>query len=260
MPYFRKKTGGKKVVKKRKGMYKRKSNALVTKNVLYKAINSHQETKVVTTELAYTLFNSGISSNTEYYGVLPSILAGTTASQRIGDEVRPIRLEIRGYISMSSSIESAAAFMSRMFCFQDKQVRSYTLGSSTSVNLLQFGAVTTAYTGALLDQTRPKNTDRFRFFCDRKHTFLKPYGYITGSLSGSAITDSAPSLVKYFTITLTQKHMPARLKFTDQSTTFPVNFAPFIALGYAGANNETPDTLTTKIGMSFTSTLYYKDA
>lgn len=93
---------------------------------------------------------------------------------------------------------------------------------------------------------------------DKKHTFFKPYGNTDTGIG--TITSMHSSLVKYFTITLThQKQLPAVLKYNGVINTQPTNFMPLLALGYASVQNQSPDVATTQIGLSYTSTLYYKE-
>ena len=246
--------------------YPKKGKQLVTKSQLYKAINKMSETKQATTELAYTQFNSAISSASEYYGVLPGIGAGVGPNQRIGDQIRPKRIVIRGYLNFvtdAPSYNGAVMLISRLFCFQPKTVRNNTLVSSNvSANLLTNGGNPQAFTGALLDIMRPTNNEEFTFFAQRKHTFLKPWG-LTNQLITNVNVDMTSvdkSLVYFFTITLTQKHIPAVLKYASDSQTYPTNFAPLLALGYANSTNALPDTAFQRIGMSYSSTMFYEDA
>ena len=68
------------------------------------------------------------------------------------------------------------------------------------------------------------------------------------------------SMVQFVTITLTEKKMPAMLKFASASNTYANNFLPLVALGYAYGQNQSPDISNLQLGISWTSTLYYKDA
>jgi len=258
---YKKKTATKRPYKKRayKRNYKKKT-ALVTKSQLYSAIRKNEETKIVCIEQAWAGYNSGISANTEMNNVMPPVPSGVTASDRIGDSIRPVKLVIRGVMSYNTEgISNANLIMSRLFLVQQKGIRDNNNKSGVSTNLLQFGATNRTFIGDLLDITRPQNTDLFTFFADRKHTFMKPLGLSNASTANS-MSDVDKSLVKYFTITLTQKQLPAVLKYSGSSSTYPTNFLPLICLGYAYASNYSPDTASTQIGMSYTSTLYYKDA
>jgi len=240
--------------------YRKKSSALVTKSQLHRAISRTEESKMVCVEQAWTAYNSPISANTEMSNVLPPVPVGATASERIGDTIRPTRLVIKGVLTYNAdAISNANLLISRMFLFQQKGIRDNNNKSGVSTNLLQFGATNRTFNGDLLDITRDKNTDLFTFFADKRHTFLKPIG-LSNSGIASGMSEANKSLVQYFTITLTQKHLPAGLKYSGSGQTYPSNFLPLLALGYAYAQNNTPDAAVTQIGLSYTSTLHYKDA
>ena len=255
-----KKTAVKRPYKKRAYKKKNPGTKLVTKSQLYKAIHKNEETKLVLTEAAYTLYNSGISSASEMVSIIPPMSQGTSGNQRVGDSIRPIKLVFRAVLSYNAdNISSANMIISRLFLLQQKGIRDAGYAASLSTQILQNGSVGTTFTGALLDITRPKNTDLFTFYADKKHKFLKPAGLsYTGVASG--ITSMDKSMVQFVTITLTQKQLPAVLKYNGTSATSPDNFLPLMALGYAYAQNDTPDGISTQLGISWTSTLYYKDA
>jgi len=241
-----------------------KSKQLVTKAQLYKAIAKQCETKQATTEFVYTTFNSAINSTTELFSVLPGIGNGVGANQRIGDQIRPKRIEIRGYINYATNTYSdAALIIARHFCFQPKNIRYQPqTGTSAGIDLLTNGGAPSNFTGALLDITRPHNNEEYIWYSDKRITFCKPFG-VTNNSSPSVtadITAMDKSLVHFFSITLTQKQLPAILKYNEPAATFPINFNPLMALGYAYASNAVPDLTNTKLGMSYSSTLYFEDA
>jgi len=243
---------------------KPKSTQLVTKAVLYKAIRKNVETKQATAELPFTYFNSAINSTAEYYTCLPGLGQGVGANQRLGDQIRPIKIVIRGYVNYATNAYTEAALIiARHFVFQPKNVR-YQPQTSTAagIYLLTNGGNPSNFTGALLDITRPHNNEEFIFYQDKRRTFLKPWG-ITNNATPSVTTDITGmdrSLVQFFEITLTQKQIPAVLKYNASFDTFPINFNPLMAMGYAYSTNAVPDLTNTKLGMSYSTTMFYEDA
>ena len=129
---------GKRPYKKR--AYKRKTksgNGLVTKTQLYKAISKNIETKQVTLEYPYTSFNGGISSNAEMYSLLPACSQGTGSNQKIGDQIRPKRLEIRGFVNYRSNENlNANCIIANLFMFQPKDIRHVGLNGNVSTDIL----------------------------------------------------------------------------------------------------------------------------
>ena len=130
---------------------------MVTKAQLYRAIHKSVETKQATAELVYTTYNSSISTNAEFSTCIPGIGQGTGSNQRIGDQIRPLRLVVRGYINYDTVTYSGANLLiARQFMFQPKNLRYAPQTTSAGVDLLTNGGNPSPFTGALLDiRTRP---------------------------------------------------------------------------------------------------------
>lgn len=257
MPYLKKQskrpTGGK------RRPYKKRQAKAGLKQTIQRMISKTQETKQCSISLPNTAFNSGISSFNELYAVIPALAQGAGQTGRIGESVSPQKIVIRGYINYRANTQqSANEIIARLFCFQDKSVRSYDQRANVSVDVLDNGGSGSQFTGTLANMCSPHNNDQMTFFADKRHTFFKPFGYTNNGVITTAITSMSSSLVYFFTITLTKKHLPAVLKYDGSD--YPTNFCPWMCLGYASAQDDAPDTVNTQINMAYTSTLYYKDA
>lgn len=239
--------------------YKKRGVKLALKQTIKSLLLKNQETKQVMYTLQPTYFNSGINSTGELYQLLPPVAQNVSQTGRIGESIMPQKIVVRGYINYgSNSYQGANEIISRLFCFQDKSVRSWDLRTNISLGILDTGGSGSQFTGTLINVVTPHNNDHFTFFKDAKHKFLKPYGYTNNTGVTTAITSMNSSLVWFFTVTLTKKQLPAVLKYDGSD--YPVNFCPVMGLGYSYALNDSPDTLTTQLLMAYTSTLYYKDA
>jgi len=258
----------KRIIRKKRNFkktpYKRRvarSNLTIQK--VKRMIKSSQETKFVTTEYGFTTFNSAISSVADIIAVLPALPRGNEDNRRIGSTVRPVKMVIRGYVVYNNYVDvnfQPREILTRRFLFQDKAVKCYTDGASVSLDLLDKGGLAEQFSGTQLSYLLPHNTHRHTFFKDQRHVIMKPFGYMNNP-GADAMTSVDKSMFKPFTITLTQKQLPAVLHWDEnESVNYPINFAPYLALGYADAFGAAADTTTTQIGMSFVSTLYYKDA
>jgi hypothetical protein len=258
-------------VPRRKAYHPRKKVAskksLVTKSQLYRAIRRNVETKIASNQYTITAFNSGINSSGDLITVLPSILNGTGQADRIGHNIKPLKLVIKGYVvyrcDATASLQDAKVLGARLFCFQDKAKRSYGITSNYNYNLLDLGGTSTNFTGTPMNYVTPHNNDQFMMFADKRMKILKPWGYVSNSsvTQANAVASFNSSIFHPFTITLTQKHLPAQLKYDDsESSSYPVNFAPYLALGYCDLLNASPDTSVTQLAMEFCATLYYEDA
>lgn len=240
--------------------YKKKSIVSNTiKSYVNRTIGKNIETKQVMYSLPPTYFNSGISVGADICKVIPALVAGPGQTGRIGDTIMPQKIVVRGYINYgSNSYQGAQEIIARLFCFQDKSVKSWDLVSNISVNLLDSGGAGSLFTGTLINSVTPHNNDHFNWYKDSKHKFFKPFGYTNNTVLTTAIVSMNSSCIWEFSITLTKKHLPKYFKY--DSSDYPTNFCPLIALGYCYALNDTPDTATTQLLMAYTSTLYYKDA
>ena len=262
---FRKKRG----LRKRRAPLRRKAavpkarGASAISRVVKRVLSHNMETKYASNQYSLSYFNSGINSTGDFITLLPAIASGIGQNQRIGDSIEPIKLVIRGYLVYSTSIVTyidARMILARMFCFQDKSTRSYAL-SSANYQLIDLGGSSGPFTGTQMSVISPKNTDMFTFYADKKFKFIKPYGLTNGGVQNNALVSPNNTLWHPFTITLTKKQIPAHLKFdAGLSTNFPVNFAPYLAVGYADLLGASPDVANTQIQMEFCSTLYYKDS
>lgn len=226
----------------------------------------NQETKFATNQYTFSGFNSQINSIGDYIACLPNVSQGTGQAQRVGGAIKPTKMVIRGYYTYRTDALAGSRMLgTRLFCFSDKTVSSYpvALSAGYNYNLLDTGGSPLNYTGTALQYMLPHNNDAFKWYADQKHVIQKPYG-LTNTLSPSAsadITGMDKSMYKAFTITIPASKMPSILKYDESvSSNVPVNFAPFIALGYSDLLSYPADTVVTQIAMEFVTTLYYKDA
>lgn len=269
MPYRR---GLRKPYKKRMNRGKkttRKGRQLVTKSQMYRAIRRNIETKSATTQYTYTTFNSGINVSADCLSILPPIPAGTGQNNRIGHAIKPLKVVIQGYVcyhcdSAAPSVPNQDARMlgARLFCYEDKTIRSYAI-TPINFNLLNAGGASANFTGTAIQWITPHNSDMFKFFADKKFKILKPFGYTnnTAPTATNSITSFNNSMFHPFKIVLGAKQLPSLLRFDDtESANYPVNFAPYLALGYCDLLNKAADTTSVQLGMEYTATIYYEDA
>lgn len=236
------------------------------KSYVNRVIRRNEETKFSTNQYGLTSFNSGISSSGDLITVLPQIVVGTGQNNRIGNKIRPVRLEITGYViyyaAAIGTYNDARMLGARLFLFQDKTSKSYS-NSINNYQLLNLGGSSANFTGTALNWVSPNNSQQFKFYADRKMKICKPFGLTNNTTPSStnAITGMDPSMFHPFKIVLTEKDLPAVLIY-DQTDdlAYPVNFSPYMALGYADLMNAAADTTTSQISMEFNATLYYKDA
>ena len=229
-------------------------------------MNRNEETKIATNQYGFTSFNSGISSSGDLQVVLPSVTQGVGQGNRVGSAITPIKLVIRGYVVYRCDTYQPAVMLGgRLFCFSDKTVSSYTVATSagSNYNLLDVGGTSSSFTGSAIQFEYPHNNDQFKFYMDKKFKMLKPWGYTNtlGTSATSAITSFNSTMYVPFKLTIPASKMPKMLKYDSTlSTSYPTNFAPFMALGYCNLENYSADVTPTQMAMEWCSTLYFKDA
>lgn len=262
MKYVKSKSKSRSTTKRR--VSKKKTGlSLAVKSYVKSAIHRTAETKIASTTQAINTYNSGITSSSDFLKLLPIITQGVAQNSRVGSEIKPIKLVVRGYLVYNSYSNANATMLGpRMFLMQQKQIRSYANGI-TNFDLLDLGGDGTNFTGAALDFVSPHNKDAFYFYADKKTKMLKPYGYTNNISSSTSMSDIPSNLFYPFTITIRpgSNGFPATLKYDNASGSnqYPTNFAPYLAMGYCNLLNFSPDVIDAQVSMEFISTLYYED-
>jgi len=261
--------------KGKRSAFRKKGRKTVTKSMLYRALGNSSETKIATTTAALTEFNSGIGSTGDSVSFLPGVLVGTGGGARIGHKIQPVSLNIQGYVAFNSYGVDADIYKKdahllgiRLFIYENKTDKSYQ-NNIADYNLLTNGADSSSFTGMPIQFNAPVNWDMFKFYADKKHIMRKGFGWTDMYAVASAqvtptytMSHIDSSLYWPFNITLTAKDLPAKFVYdTSESTSFPINFAPKISLGYAHLLGfQGPDIGIPLIRMQWVATLKYKDA
>lgn len=254
----------KKVFKKRVNKIVRRPKKALAKMVK-QIVLKNQETKMASDQFTITGFNSSITAQSDCIKVLPTVAQGQGQNSRIGTEIKPLKLVIRGYVVYNADALAGARMLgARLFCYSDRSVSNYQVAtnSGNSLQLLEVGGVPVQYTGTPMNWCTPTNKSLFKFYADKRMKILKPYG-LTNTLSPTntnEITGMDNSLFHPFTITIPASKMPSVLRYDETLSGNPTNFAPYISIGYSDLLGFTPDTVLTQLEMTFCATLYYKDS
>jgi hypothetical protein len=238
--------------------------------VIKKVISSQNETKqaYITTGNSLVKFNSGITAVGDLIQVLPNIAQGTGEGQRIGSQIRAQKLNIRGFVKLDINTANNNSKLSnvivRMMVVSMKTSPSYqdALGMSPKIgSLLMKGQSTTAFEGYLQDIYAPINTQVFTVHSDRRFYLrqdnLLPIG---ASPPSTNLSQDVSNTVKFFNINVKCKNRLLRYDEDVGSDLLPSNFGPFLLLGYSYLDGSAPDSLDTKVGLSYDATFNYEDA
>lgn len=238
-----------------------KPSKVFAKKVL-SVIHKQAETKQAFTQLDPTNFNSGVNSSGDCIKVLPSINQGTADNSRIGDQIRGQSLTVKGAVVWSPSVGSFGTFSNarlgvRVMIVQPKNLTDYSsaLSSPTSwLNiLLKKGGTTTAFTGLLPDLWAPINTDAITKYYDRVH-------YINGTYQSTAVgSTQLLGGIKIFKHTFKLRNKLLKYDTGVNSGLYPVNFAPFLLIGYCHMDGSGPDSVSTAVTAMCDMIFNYED-
>jgi len=208
---------------------------------------------------ADVLHNSAIGS-ADCKPVIPQVAQGTDSSMRVGDRITPRSLRVRGVLALNpdDANPSTQNIYARVMILQQKDIKS---GAEILTGGVDAGALLRAayggtgneiqFTGDTQQLNMPINTELFRVYYDKQFKFTPQSAGLTGQAN--------PLSSHKWQYTFTKKMLPASLHFDEGNGTWPNNFAPFVAIGYAYADGTAPDTLTTQLVANTYAQLSFED-
>jgi len=241
------------------------------KKMVKSVISADVETKMAhyaSSTSSLTSFNSGINSTGDYLRLVPVITNGLEANQKIGDQVKAQALNVQGYVRAVSNPNSNTAqnlpqMVVRIFCVSLKEKSAWNnITSSTTplTSLLDKGGTTTAWTGILSDIYAPVNRNIFTVHGDKLYYLSQ--NQMTGQTDATdpVIATDVREAIRFFKFNIKCKDKLLRYDSIIESGSTPTNFNPFLLVGYAYLSGDSPDTITTNLGVHYTSMLKYEDA
>lgn len=226
----------------------------IAKSVLSRMTETKSVMKVLESNIPH---NSAITG-ADLIPVLPALNQGTDDYERIGDQIRPTGLVVKGLIASNRTyVNTNQVLLVRVVIISPKASSSagvtVPLLNSYAAELLQpnlsTGTQVAPFNGNQVELQYPINRDSFHVHFDK--TFR-----IAPSKADAAMEENP---AEYRTFTKSIK-LPAKLTY-DTGVNFPNNFCPIYGLGYAYADGTGPDTLaTTKIISNVTARLTFKDS
>lgn len=265
----------KKVYKKYKQYKPTKPKQTVKKEIkrqIRKEFSNKIETKRSYVEPSSCSLNASLSNiypvlpnitTTNFYQLMPEITQGTTEQNRIGTEITPKGLYVKGCISTDwlDIVANNSSFQNiyvRVLCLSDKQ---------NPVDSLAYAAFTTSYNTLLekgssstnfqfsdpMSIQRPVNRNRFNVYYDK--TFH--LGAYSANIGTSNIDQYHGSKKFSFKVPMKKK-----FKYNDNDSR-PNNISmPFLLVGYCPADqrNTTAGATTTFLNLSYYTDFYYTDA
>lgn len=217
-------------------------------------ISKEAENKEIGWLVEQTSHNSPIGAN-DCYSILGAIPESLTGEGRVGDRVKPKSLIVKGVVSLNPLFQPDTKPMYvRVIIATEKDIKvaGSTAGNVDAAHLLRSGDTGSAevpFDGTRLALTYPVNDNKFKVYMD-KIFLLCP----TSAASGFPLTNAQFRFQKKFS------KLPSSLIYDAGNGDYNNNFAPFIAIGYAYADNSAPDGAATRISTSVHAKLSYEDA
>lgn len=216
---------------------------------------------------ALVKFNSTIDAVGDYQPIVPAIGQGSAENQRIGQRIIAKSLKIRGFVKLDinevndgSKLPTVAV---RLMVISMKHKPSYaevTASATPLGTLLKKGGTTTGFLGTLSDLHAPINTDVFTVHHDKKFYLRQDFVNVTGpSPPTTILAQDISKTIKFFNLSVKCKGRKLMYDEDVSSDSFPVNFCPFLVLGYTYLDGSAADILDTKVGLSYDSQLTYED-
>jgi len=219
----------------------------------------------------YSNFNSPISTQADWYRVLPQLSQGVDVDQRIGNVVIPskVRLHLNCKFSKNSNDSNARDITVVVYVLKAKGQNQYLIpgGGSTSAPIggnlvlnynsyLDKGDGTdTAFSGYWRDSTLPINREAVVLHNKRTFRLYKPAGVLNSNESPTAVSSAQEKLHH----SMHFDFKPKKLKYDTVSAVLPTNFAYCFAVGYYYNDGTAPDTGGGLLQVSARTEMWYKD-
>lgn len=238
---------------------------LATVGAVKRIIARGRENKMVSHQVEKAFHNSLIT-NADFYPIMPQVVQGGDDCQRVGNKIQPKGLYVKGEISLCSNsgqnFQSNLPIRVRVLILSMRNVKQTNLiaPNINYLNLLVSNDDATAthtvlpYDGSVTNHMYPVNKDMYIIHKDYQFT-LCPDNQDTTANDGSPLYKAH----RFFKFKIST---PKYLTFDYQGggLNWPINFAPFCAIGYCFPDGTAPDTTQTKIATNVRSFLYYEDS
>lgn len=255
---------------RRKRMPRKKVTATKTlTKLIQKVIHKDVETKQAYNVLDLSNYNSGINSAGDAVRILPNILNGTGDANRIGDQLRAMKLAVKGHMILSTVNNSTSANCRIAVRMMIVQPRNYSQIDNVQTNattwmstLLKKGASTVNFAGNISDLYAPINTDAIIKYYDKVTYITIPFivNNVGATSVNTTVSQDVVNSVKFFNIALKVKNKLLKYDTTGSSTLQPMNYAPTFLIGYCHLDGSAPDVLQTQLAVAFDTILDYEDA
>lgn len=232
-------------------------------------VRGTQETKLVTYKAMDGVYHNSAIAADDFYRCIPAVSQGVQDWQRIGDKINPTSLVVNGYVCADRrDALDTRPFQVRIVFWSSKSAK--TIGTLTHdwqtqaawAYLLRqndesgAGSGIKAYTGDHDDNFLPINRDKFIVHAEKRIN-IYPQDLLSAPVTTFA-TEGAQGTFKRFSVRI---KCPKTLTYEQASGgNLPMNFCPMMSVGYCYMDAGAPDVINTRVLVTATAHLKYKDS
>jgi len=217
--------------------------------------------------------NQFISTNsTDIKRLIPYVLQGVQDNQRVGNQIKPVALNLRGRVALTIAPPQATLggtdIIAFMYILQHKVAKAYNVLAASNVftELLETGENTTKrFDGETWDSQLVVN-DKYYQVIKKKKIVLRwaGVGPVATGATGVSFSANSQNYAANFTAKL-KKNIPKVLKYPEaqggQYDNDPTNSSLFFCIGFIPYAGQRASSLASPLlQLQYTSELLYKDA
>jgi len=242
-------------------------NKKATVRLVKQVMNRELETKYVTDMRTSIAFNSAIGNyNAEAYAAIPGVGLQNTVNQtytRVGNEISPLSLTLDMIIGLNS-VQRSCALKVDVYVMTRKDTKYIPtiLARTDSPQFFNqgFSPGIQNYTGYPNNAYLRYNLNEFSILKHKSFILAGNVGLPNGDTTAGNSPNLLPGCAKQIHFNIP---CPKTLKYSEltlTSATYPMNFAPFLVIGYSKVDGTGPDATFQSIVASWTCAMTFKDA
>ena len=240
------------------------------KRYIAKAIKKSVEKKSVSLDTGLVNFNSVVNSGGDMINLMPPVPQGLGDGDRIGDQLQGDSVELNGHIQATLGLtrftgSGECRLAVRVFVLQaalsgNVSVLTTMNGNTGDLfnNLLKKGDQCGPFAGDVQSLYLPVNQAVYKVYYDKVHFITVPWQRNAATIGVQQVNDSV-DLAKSFKMIKIKIPCKKMMQYQNSGSNVPVNFAPFMYIGYSHVDGTAADVVDTKIQAQFVSTFNYTD-
>lgn len=209
-------------------------------------------------------FSSAITGIGEIYAAIPRTLQGLDDHQRIGNTIKPTRVNIK--LDICTKVWNDNGSRDRqvhVFLLTAKSVKALDNYSAIPITqLLDKGDGTNvSFDGTSFHAQMPVNKSEFTVLKHMSTRMVSGFGQSNSTTSATAGgTDGVISPSHQYAHLNLKVKIPGTFKYDRASQTYPTNYAPFLVIGFTNNNSDVRSAPLDYVQVLGQVQMYYKDA